>query len=64
VPKRTSILWCVMSANSNKSVVASSALIVLGILVMLAGEKYLIVLVPAAVLVWYGVAPRLRRNRN
>lgn len=47
-----------------KSMAATGALILLGILVFLGGERSLVVLIPAAVLVWYGSAPELRRSRN
>jgi len=53
-----------MSANAKKSITATAALILLGILVLLAGAKWLIVMIPAAAFVWYGVAPNLRRTRN
>lgn len=50
--------------NVQKSMAAAFALILLGILVLLTGERSLIVLIPVAVLVWYGMAPKLRRSRN
>lgn len=53
-----------MTINAKKSVGASVALILLGILVLLTGEKSLLVVIPAAVLVWFGVAPKLRNTRN
>ena len=40
------------------------ALVLLGVLVLVAGEKSLILLIPAAALVWYKAAPRLRSGRN
>lgn len=52
-----------MNKDVQKATIAASALIVLGILVLLTGERSLIVLIPAAVLVW-GTAPKLRRTRN
>ncbi len=53
-----------MSASPKKSIAAAAALILLGMLVLIAGEKSLIVLIPAAVLVWYTAVPRLRSGRN
>ena len=53
-----------MNANLKRSTTASAALILLGILVLLTGERSLVVLIPAAVLVWFGTAPELRRSRN
>jgi hypothetical protein len=43
---------------------ATAALIVLGIFALLAGEQSLTVLIPAAVLVWYGAIPGPRRRGN
>jgi len=53
-----------MSANAKKSMTATLALILFGALALFAGEKWLWALIPAAVLVWYGAAPRLRSGRN
>ena len=54
----------VMSAIAKKSMSATVALILFGMLALFAGEKWLVVLIPAAVLVWYGAAPKLRSGRN
>ena len=53
-----------MSANAKTSIRATIALVMFGMLVLFAGEKSLVVLIPAAALVWYGAAPRLRSGRN
>lgn len=53
-----------MTANTKKSMAAMAALIVLGVLVLLAGERSVVVLVPAAALVWYALGPKLRTGRN
>jgi hypothetical protein len=53
-----------MSANTKKSMTATVALILFGALALFAGKKWLWVLTPAAALVWYGAAPRLRSGRN
>ncbi|HXJ86005.1 MAG TPA: hypothetical protein VMS18_04260 [Candidatus Binatia bacterium] len=52
-----------MRGNAKTSL-ATAALILLGIFALLAGEKSLTVLIPAAVLVWYGVNPHSRRSRR
>ena len=53
-----------MSANAKKSMTATIALILFGMLALLMGEKWLALLIPSAALVWYGAAPRLRSGRN
>ena len=53
-----------MSANAKKSMSAGIALILFGMLALFTKEKWLTVLIPAAVLVWYGAAPKLRSGRN
>ena len=46
-----------MSANSKKSLGGTTLLILLGMAVLIAGAKWLMVLIPAAVLVWYAAKP-------
>jgi hypothetical protein len=53
-----------MSANSKKSLGSTLFLIVLGIAAFYGGTKTLAVLIPAALLVWFGVGPILRSGRN
>ena len=53
-----------MSANSRKSIGGASVLILLGLVALFGGEKWLVGLIPAAMLVWYGTRPVLRRGRN
>jgi low affinity Fe/Cu permease len=53
-----------MSANSKKSMGWTVVLILLGMAALYAGSKWLAVLIPAAVLVWYGAGPMLRSGRN
>ena len=53
-----------MSKDAQKPMIAAFALILLGILVLFTGERSLVVLIPAAVLVWFGTAPEVRRSRN
>jgi hypothetical protein len=54
-----------MSAKSKKSVGWTIVLIMFGFAALFAGTKVLIVLIPAALLIWYGIAqPMLRSDRN
>lgn len=52
-----------MSAQAKKSYSSTLALVLLGVLAMYAGVAWLVVLVPAAVAIWYSV-PRMRIGRN
>ena len=53
-----------VSANSKKSLSSTVFLIVLGIAALYGGTKTLAVLIPAALVVWFGVSPMLRSGRN
>lgn len=53
-----------MSANSKKSMASTLLLIVLGMAALYGGATTLIVLIPIALLVWYGAGPTLRSGRN
>lgn len=53
-----------MSGNAKKSTGWAMILVLLGLTALFAGEKWLVVLIPAALLVWFGSAPALRRGRN
>jgi len=53
-----------MSANSKKSMGWAVVLVLLGMVALYAGAKSLFVLVPAALLVWYGAKPILGSGRN
>ena len=53
-----------MSVNTKKSVGATIALILLGMLALITGEKLLVVMIPAAILIWYAASPTLRSGRN
>jgi len=53
-----------MSLNNKKSLGLSLLLILLGMIAMYEGFRSLIILVPAAVLVWYEAKPVLRGGRN
>ena len=39
-------------------------LVVLGLVSLYGGEKWLVVLIPLAMLVWYGTVPTLKSGRN
>jgi hypothetical protein len=53
-----------MSINSKKSMGWALVLIFLGLVALFGGVKWLIVLIPAALIIWYGVGPALRGSRN
>jgi hypothetical protein len=53
-----------MSANYKKSVGWGVLLVLLGLLALIGGDKSLLILVPAALLVWYSARPILRSGRN
>ena len=53
-----------MSVNWKKSLVWSALLIGMGVIALVTGAKSLILLVPAATLVWYEARPSLRSGRN
>ena len=53
-----------MSANSKKSIGSTVVLILLGMAALYGGSKWLGVLVPVALLVWYTARPMIRTGRN
>ena len=53
-----------MSATSKKSMTWTFVLILLGMAALYGGSRWLTVLIPAAVLVWYGAGPAWRSGRN
>jgi hypothetical protein len=53
-----------MSANSKKSAGWTIVLILFGIIALFVGVKWLVVLIPAAMLVWYAAGPVVRTGRN
>ncbi|HEY1678946.1 MAG TPA: hypothetical protein VGG04_14615 [Candidatus Sulfotelmatobacter sp.] len=53
-----------MSANTRNSLSRTLLLVLLGFIATLAGVKSLVILVPAAMLVWFGDVRALRRGRN
>jgi hypothetical protein len=53
-----------MSRNCKKSMGWTIALILLGLIALFAGVKWLALLIPAALLIWYGAGPALWSGRN
>jgi len=53
-----------MSMENKKSIGTTVILMLFGVLAMYAGLMSLIVLIPAAVLIWYEAKPVLRSGRN
>jgi hypothetical protein len=53
-----------MSVQSRKSLGWTIVLMVLGVAALYGGPGWLAILIPAAMLVWYRVAPVLRSGRN
>ena len=53
-----------MSANLKKSMGWTVVLILLGMAALYGGSKWLSLLIPAALLVWYTAKPRLGTGRN
>ena len=53
-----------MSINAKKSMGSTLTLVLLGLIALFAGPKWLAVLIPVAMLVWYGVGATLKSSRN
>jgi len=53
-----------MSADGKKSMTGTLLLVGLGVIAVFAGVKWLVLLVPAATLVWYSAKTRLDGGRN
>ncbi len=53
-----------MTANSKRSLGWALLLMLFGLVALFGGDKSLVVLIPAAMMVWYRVGPTLRRGRN
>jgi hypothetical protein len=53
-----------MSADVKKSVSSTIILILLGIVALYGGTRWLVLLIPAAALIWYGARPVLGSGRN
>lgn len=53
-----------MSVDAKKSMGWTAVLILMGMAAIYGGSKWLALLIPAALLVWYAAKPRLRTGRN
>lgn len=53
-----------MSRTTKKSLTSTLTLILLGMIALFGGVKSLVVLIPAALLVWFTTKPRLGTGRN
>ena len=53
-----------MSIDAKKSMGWTVVLILMGMAAIYGGSKWLSLLIPAALLVWYTAKPRLRTGRN
>ncbi len=53
-----------MSTSSKKSIGGTIALLLFGLLALFGGIHWLTLLIPAALLVWYGTDPAWRSGRN
>ena len=53
-----------MSTSSKRSIGGAIVLILFGLVALFGGEQWLVGLIPAAMLVWYGTEPALRLGRN
>ena len=53
-----------MSVDAKKSMGWTVILILMGMAAIYGGSKWLALLIPAALLVWYTTKPRLRTGRN
>ena len=53
-----------MSIEMKKGYGSTLVLILFGVLTLLLGASWLVVMIPAAVVVWYGASPKLRSGRN
>lgn len=54
----------VMSAEAKKNYGSTLVLLALGVLALYGGANWLVVLVPAAVLVWYAAGSAWKTHRN
>ena len=53
-----------MSAEAKKGYGSTLALLLFGVLAFYLGSRWLVLLIPAAVLIWYSAGPILRSGRN
>jgi hypothetical protein len=53
-----------MTVNAKKSMGWTIVLILFGLIALFGGDQWLVLLIPAAILVWYAAKPMLRTGRN
>ena len=53
-----------MTVNAKKSMGWTIVLILFGLIALFGGDQWLVLLIPAAIFVWYAAKPRLRTGRN
>ena len=53
-----------MSTDAKKGYGSTLALLLFGVLAFCLGARWLILLIPAAMLIWYSAGPILRGGRN
>ncbi len=53
-----------MSASEKKGYGSTILLMILGLLAFYGGAQWLLILIPAALLIWYAAKPVFRRSRN
>jgi hypothetical protein len=53
-----------MSTDYKKSTGATAIFVILGLAALFGGARWLTVLIPAAILVWYGAGSARRTGRN
>jgi hypothetical protein len=53
-----------MSAEAKTGYGSTLALLLFGVLALYLGARWLVLLIPAAMLIWYGAGPILRSGRN
>ena len=52
------------NTNSGKSIATAIVLVLLGVIALIGGTRWLTLLIPAALLIWYGSIPLLGSGRN
>ena len=52
------------NTTSGKSVATAIVLVLLGVIALIGGTKWLTLLIPAALPIWYGASPLPRSGRN
>jgi hypothetical protein len=53
-----------MSTEAKRGYGSTLALLLCGVLAFCLGARWLVLLIPAAMLIWYGAGPMLRSGRN